>query len=164
MYVLPRIDYLQRRPAIDRQALMKRHDVLSQKKRIRRQLRSLGATHYDLRTMESRYLPHIIHPDEYIQGVVFGWVHKDAVMLVATDRRVIYLDKKPLFVNEDEITYHVVSGVKYSAAGIGATVTLHTRIKDYVLRTFNKKCALGFVAHIERKCLERKEKQGEDYD
>jgi hypothetical protein len=113
---------------------------------------------------ESRYLPSLIHTDEILGGVVFGKHADGYAMLVATDRRIIFLDKKPLFVNEDEMTYDVIGGISISRAGIGTTVTLHTRLKDYTLRTFNQESAQKFVHYIELRCLEHNHAKEGSYD
>jgi len=104
--------------------------------------------------MELRYLPQIIHPDEELGGIVYGQSKDGFALLVATDRRVIFLNKKLLFVNEDELNYRVVSGVSFSHAGVGSTVTLHTKVKDYAIRTLNQRCAKKFVEYIELRSLE----------
>ncbi len=139
-------------------------DGVSHKERIKRELRALGVTKHALRRGGGRYLPSMIHPDEHIGGVVYGRRDSSFVVLVATDRRIIFLDKQPLFINEDEITYFVVSGVSYSHAGIGSTITLHTRIKDYPIRTLNQKCATGFMRYVEQRCLEHKSQKEESHD
>lgn len=128
---------------------------LAGEKSLEETLRALGASRFSLWKLASRYLPHVIRPGEHIGGVVYGRNDQDgAVMLVATDRRVIFLDKKPLFLNEDELTYGVVSGIKYSRAGFGCTVILHTRIKDFVVHTMNKKAARNFMTYVEQRRLE----------
>jgi len=124
------------------------------KQRVAQELRAAGVSSLTMYRMESRYMPTIIHAKEHIMGVVYGQGSEGFAMLVATDRRVVYLDKKPLFMKEDEVTYDVVSGMSFSSAGVGSTVTLHTRVKDYTLRTFNKKSAAIFVAYIESRRLE----------
>lgn len=124
--------------------------------KIQRQLRDLGVHWYGLKSMEAHYLPRIIHPQEKIGGVVYGR-HKDSfAMLVATDRRIIFLDVKPLFTKEKEITYDVVSGISYGHAAFWTTVTLHSKVGDYAIRTHNRYCAEGFIAHIEHSCLEHR--------
>lgn len=165
MYTLPRTTYVKRSISLDHQIPITQRDVLSAKDRIRQQLRSLGVSHAARHSMEARYLPHIIHTDEYIQGVVYGKSEEGLAMLVATDKRAIYLDKKFLFVNVDEITFDVVSGVNHSHVGLGSTITLHTRIKDYTLKTMNEKCAQGFVKAIESRCVEQsREENRHDYN
>ncbi len=117
--------------------------------RIISELKNLGVSRAGLSTMESHYLHNIIHVDETVGGVVYGDHDDGFVMLVATNRRIVFLDVKPFFVNEDEINYGVVSGVNYSHFALWTNVTLHTRIKDIHIRTYNKKCSEGFVKYIE---------------
>lgn len=121
--------------------------------RVRESLIHLGVSKTGLSSEEVRYLPKLIRVDEQIGGVVYGWHQDGFAMLVATDKRVIFLDKKPLFSTVDDIRYEVISGVSFGHVGIGSTVTLHTKIKDYKLRTFNEKCSMGFVQYIESRCL-----------
>jgi hypothetical protein len=137
---------------------------LDHKRRVREELKHLGVSWFGLATMESEYLPSLIHADEHIGGVVYGKHPDGFAMLVATDRRVIFLDLKPLFQNEDEITFDVVSGVSFGHAGLGSTVTLHTRVKDYPIRTYNQTCARNFVQYIELRCLEHKNQRENSYD
>jgi hypothetical protein len=165
MYTIPRYNYLRRSSLVNRHKLWEEpvDRVREHRDRIIQELKQLGVSWVGLATMESRYLPKIIHPEEHIKGIVYG-KHKDGfAMLVATDLRAIFLDKKPLFTNEDEITYYVVSGVNFGQAGLYATVTLHTRVKDYSIRTLNRKCARGFVEYIETHCLEHASGKG-NYD
>jgi general stress protein 26 len=125
--------------------------------RVKQELREAGVTGYGLMKSESRYLPQIIHEDEHIMGVVYGQYGGGSAMLVATDHRVIFLDRKPLFTTMDELTYDVVSGVKLNRSGFIITVMLHTRIADYTIRYANSKCADIFVKYIESRRLEKVE-------
>lgn len=156
MYVLPTSNYLRRSLLVNNHASRRPYQVsaLSHKENVKQQLRNLGVSKAALMTSESQYLPYIIHPNEVIGGVVYGRHKSGYAMIVATNKRVIFLDKKPLFVNEDELTYDVVSGVANSSVGIASTVTLHTRIKDYEIRTMNPRCADNFVKYIESRRLE----------
>ena len=136
--------------------LFKLHEI-----RVHKELKELGAVQYDLLLPETRALPFIIHPEERITGIVFGRYRRESAAmmkgrgaLVATDRRMILVDKKPLFLRYDEIGYHVVSGVSYTSVGISGTVTLHTRVGDVNVRTFNKSCADTFVKAVEKRVFE----------
>lgn len=131
-------------------------DPAQHRDRVVQELRSLGMTWYGLLQAETRYLPHILHPDEHLGGVVYGKHSSGFALLAATDRRILFLDVKPLFIEEDEATYDVVSGISYGQAGIWSTVTLHTKVRDYKIKTYNQRCAKGFIAFIESRCLERR--------
>jgi hypothetical protein len=153
MYTLPTSNYLMRNLQANKlRGWQPVHvDPNDHRRRVLQELKNLGVSKYGLLMTESQYLPSIIHADEQLCGVVYG--HHDAgfAMLVATDRRVIFLDKKPLFVDQDDIDYGVVAGVSHGHAGFASTVTLHTRIKDYAIRTLSIKSADGFVRYIENR-------------
>lgn len=123
--------------------------------RIKIELRAAGASPYGLLKMESRYLPEVIHDDEHIKGVVYGLYDGGLGMLVATDHRVLFLDRKPMFMTLDEATYDAVSGVRLNRSGIFNATTLHTRLGDYRLSYVNRKCARKFVKYIESRRLEK---------
>lgn len=127
-------------------------------KRIRLELKAAGATSWGLMKLESKFLPRIIHDDEHIGAVVYGHYKKhESGMLVATNKRVLFLDRKPLFFSvSDELTYDVVSGVGRDEAGPFSSVTLHTRLGDYNVRLVNSAAAEKFLHFIEAKRLESK--------
>lgn len=125
------------------------------KERIVRELKQAGVTRYGLFRSESKFLPKLIHKDEHIGGAIYGRVGIDFVMMVATDRRVLYFQSKPFYSDVDEVTYDVVSGIDNSDAVIFSGVTLHTRVKNYILRYVNPKCARIFVKYIESRRVER---------
>lgn len=134
--------------------------VKMQQDEINEVLRELGAVAYDLWLPETHALPFIIHPNEKINGIVYGkYKHGGAEpsagrgALVATDSRILLVDKKPLFLKCDELSYSVVSGVTYTKVGPGGTVTLHTRAGDIEIRTLNQHCAHRFVESIEAACF-----------
>lgn len=135
--------------------------IVTHADRVAQELKNAGLSKYALHSMEARYLPHIIHPDEHIEGAVFGYQDVGFAMLVATNWRVIFLDRKPLFFNEDEINYRYVSGVVFNHSPIGTTVVLHTRIKDFRLLSINQKSVLKFVQHIEAKTMESSRMEGQ---
>lgn len=151
-------NYMHRRLPLVR-VLPQKITVEDQKQRVRRALKDLGMTFVGLNMLESRWLPKVLTGDEQIGGVVYGHSNEGNSMLVATDKRLLFLDRKPLFSKKDEISYDVVSGVSLSTAGLDTIVTLHTRIKDYAMRSFNQKCASGFVRYIEGRCLQHRERR-----
>lgn len=124
---------------------------------IKAELITLGADRYDLWLPETHRLATIIHAEEHIIGIVYGHYIKvsDKITgrgaLVATTKRVLLIDKKPMFEKCDELSYGVVSAVGYAKAGIAGTVVLHTRMGDISVRTLNKVCAQSFVEAIESK-------------
>ena len=116
----------------------------------------MGVSRYGLWHPEAWRLPYLIRADERLCGIVYGRQESGFGMLVATDRRILFLSVLPMFVTNDEVTYDVVSGVSLAHVGPRSTVTLHTRIRDYSIKTYNRHCAERFIAYIESRCLERR--------
>ena len=161
-YVSPGSHITRQLPPTNYQRTLQDMDI-AHAARIRKQLEDIGVGYWGMTSPEAHYLPHVIHRDEQIEGAVYGRSRAGNILLVATDRRIVYLDRKPLFTNEEEITYDVVGGVSHSHSGIGATLTLSTRVKNYHIKTYNERCASGFVAAIERRCVEHLNHIGGEY-
>lgn len=106
-------------------------------------------TAYGQFKLSSRHLPKIIEEDEHIKGVVYGHCGIGLAMLISTDKRVVYLERRPMFTSMDDIGYDMVAGVKYVDAGILPSVTLYTRMGDYTLTYINPTCAGRFERYIE---------------
>jgi len=125
------------------------------RKRVKAELIKAGVTKYGLLKLEARHLPEIIHEGEYVEAVAYGLSGNYSAMLVATDRRLIFLDCKPFYTISDEITYEMVAGIGHNVQGRFAAVTLHTRLGDYAIRFVNHRAAEKFVHYIEGRRLER---------
>lgn len=130
--------------------------------RIRQELRQAGMTDYGLMKFGTRYIMQMIHEDEHIHGIVYGRYRSgDGVlaltegMLVATDRRVMFIDHKPGFTDFEEITYDMVGGVRHQKFGPFNTVTLHTRMGDFIVSYTNARCSEIFTEYIESRRISR---------
>ncbi len=133
-------------------------------KYIRRQLRQRGAVAYDLWLPETFYLTHILHKNERIMGSVYGKYKGGRGALIATDQRVLFIDRKPMYVHVDELTFMIIGGVTFTKSLIKGFVNLQTRLGNYRLRTFNLKNAANFVDYIETKCLQQEYKDNLKFD
>lgn len=125
--------------------------------RIKKELLAAFMSSYGLLKPEVRHLPEMIHENEHIGGIIFGRYEKGSAVLVATDRRVLFLDYKPLVKTSDELSYDVVSGISLGSQGLHSKVVLHTRLGDYPLRYVNSRSARHFVKYIEGKQIEQQQ-------
>lgn len=123
------------------------------KARIHEELLEAGVGNINAMRAEARYLKDIIYEDEHIGGAIYGVSEGGWCMLVATEKRVIYLDKKPFFVTKDILTYDIVSGVQSNSTGPFSAVTLQTRNGEYALRFVGQKSASKFAKYIESRRL-----------
>ena len=128
--------------------------LTAHEERVRKELVAAGMSNYGLKKGETKHLPTMIHPDEHIGGVIYGRRGRESAMFVATNLRMLYLEHKPFFRINDEISYNVLSGVSFNTQGRFAGVTVHTRLGDYTILFVNRKCADVFVSYIEQRRLE----------
>ena len=124
--------------------------------RIISELRKVGLTNPRPHMSIIKALAKYLHSTESIGGVVYGRYGSGTgfAWLVATDKRIILIDKKPLFETVDELTYDIISGIKFTRAGFYGTVILHTRIGDYSIKFINRRCAKIFFQYIETRRME----------
>lgn len=127
--------------------------------RVKEELQQAGVGRYGRLKFTALYLPNVIHEQEHIQAVVYGrygegMLMTTEAMLVATDRRVIFLDHKPGYTNVDELSYDVISGVRMSNAAFFTSVTLHTKIGEFAIKFAKRRCAERFVEYIETRRVE----------
>lgn len=135
---------------------------IEHKDRIKEELHRAGVTTLGRYRFSGMYLPEVIHEDEHIEAAIFGR-HKElqgffgAVegMLVATDKRVIFIDHRPGYTTMDEFTYDVISGVNITKAIYNASVTLYTKVSNYRLSYVGKESAKKFANFIEERLEKR---------
>jgi uncharacterized pyridoxamine 5'-phosphate oxidase family protein len=126
----------------------------SHEQRVKRELKAVGLSVLAQHKSEGRHVAELIHDDEHIKGAIYGQYDDGSAMLVATDKRVIFFDKKPLFRTVDELTYDVISGVRVIKQGLFSGVVLHTRVGDYALRYVNPKSIIFFKKYLQSHLLE----------
>lgn len=123
--------------------------------RVLERLRDLGMSRFGFMYSEVRYLPQLIGRDEHIGGVIQGRGENGHIMLAATDRRVLFLDTKPLFIHSEDISYESIAAITFEWIGFSGTMILHTRLGDFKLRVTNRKTAEIFRSYVERRCIDR---------
>lgn len=129
-----------------------------QAERINQELQRVGVSKLTLHKFTTHYLPRVIHPDEHIHAAVYGR-HKETEgvfgfiegALIATDKRVLFVNHQPGYTTMDEVGYDKVSGVNLSRAGFYASVTLFTKIANYTLSFASPKSAKKFTDYIENR-------------
>lgn len=127
--------------------------------RVMQELKEVGVASLGLWSLESRYLPRTLHADEHIAAVIYGYREADFMMLIATGRRIIYLDKQPLDIIEQEIHYNDITGLDCDPSGFGVCITLHTKSQDYVIQALNPNCTKRFVRYIEHRLIENNKRR-----
>lgn len=128
--------------------------------RIKSELQKAGASGWGMIKFAIRHLPEIIAHDEHIKGIVYGrytfggekaktkW---EEGTLVATDKRVIFLDKKPGYKFQEDIAYDAITDVDVSRTPIFSAVTLFSRVGNFSLLYARNRYVDKFVEYVERR-------------
>ena len=129
---------------------------MKHKVRVMGELREAGFSDYQLGHSEVRQLFEIIENDEHVMAAIYGRVRlRGVAIIVATDKRVIYLDHIPFLDTLDEFNYMSISGISYSANGISWSVTIHTNLGDHTLANVKTSLAKKFTNYIESVCIDQ---------
>lgn len=120
-----------------------------------RRFREIGLGEIEIHRGETRLLPEILKSNEFIGGVVCGKSTAGHIMLVATSRRVLVIDAKPIYNSIEDITYRVVAGVSLRHSRLMQRLTLHTRLGDFTVQTTNAIVAHSFKEYIDWRCIEQ---------
>lgn len=129
--------------------------------RVANELIAAGISKLGTKRFTSRYLAQLLHNDEHVMAAVygrqkgmeglFGFVEG---MLVATDRRVLYIDKRPGYATMDEVSYANVSGIHVSKTTRHANIILYTKIANYKLSYADSVNAQRFADYIESRTID----------
>lgn len=109
---------------------------------------------------EVKQLPHIILPDEQIYEVVNGIYEGGFALLLATDIRVLLVDKKLMgFLTVEDLRFDMINEIDYSHRLLGAYITIATGNKTLIFRSYNKERLRKLIGHVQHCMAEIKKKQ-----
>ncbi len=130
------------------------------------QLAKVGMKNRFFGRPEVRELCHIMAPGEVIQHAVMGQYEGGFAMFVATDRRILLIDKKPWFLTMEDIRYDMVSEVDYYARLLESSVTLITMSKKLNFRSWHQDRLRAMVKYIQHRvmALHQTEQQNWQFD
>jgi hypothetical protein len=108
---------------------------------------------------EIRELPHILHEHENIEECVNGFYEGGVALLVATDSRMLLIDKKPLnFLTVEDLRFDMINEIDYSHRLMGATITISTGSKTLKFNSLNQPRLRKLIGRVqERMSLIKKE-------
>lgn len=118
------------------------------------QLHKVGMRNRFFGKPEVRELCHILTPNETIQHAVLGQYEGGFALMVATDRRVLLIDKKPWFLTMEDIRYDMVSEVDFYARLLDSTVSVITISKTLKFTSWSQSRLRDLVRYIQHRVME----------
>ncbi|HVW22904.1 MAG TPA: PH domain-containing protein [Candidatus Saccharimonadales bacterium] len=132
------------------------------KKSIEDQLKKLDFNLLGWGRSEARELHHVILPDEEIYELVNGIYEGGFALLVATNVRVLLLDKKPLnYLSVEDIRFDMISEIDYGHRLIGARISISTGSKNLQFTSFNQPRLRKLITHVQHCMAETKQRAAE---
>lgn len=133
--------------------MVDREYVESQLKKI-----SFGTSRFN--RAEVRELEQILLEDEKVYECVNGYYEGGVALLVATDIRVLLIDKKPMgFLNVDDMRFDMISDIDYSQRVFGASLAINCGMRSLCFKSYNRPRLRKLVGHIQHRISEIKREQ-----
>ncbi|HMT19223.1 MAG TPA: PH domain-containing protein [Candidatus Saccharibacteria bacterium] len=106
---------------------------------VMRQLRALNLQFRVFGNAEVRELALVLNEQEHIQHCIYGYYQGGSALLVATSNRLLLIDKRPFFLNLEDVRYEMITDVRFAGRLLDATVFLQTSGKSLLFRSFADK-------------------------
>lgn len=113
------------------------------------QLRVIGAESFIWGRSERRELRKILIEGETVTHCLNGRYEGGFATLCATDRRLLLIDKKPLYLTLEDVRYDMISEVDYSSRLVDATVRICTVNKQVRFTSFNNDKLRSLTAYLQ---------------
>lgn len=131
---------------------------------VQKQLHAVGADQLFWGKAERGELHKILIPGEVIEQLQHGHYEGGFATLVATNHRLLLVDKKPFFLNVVDLRYDMVAEVDYGHNILAATIHVHSSGNDFKFQSFNQKKLRQMTSFIQFKIVEMRNKQGSNQD
>lgn len=111
---------------------------------------------------EANELPNILLPDEEIYECVNGIYEGGFALLVATNIRLLLIDKKPLkFLTVEDLRFDMINEIDYSHRLMGAQINISTGAKTLRFRSYNQPRLRKLINHVQHSMADTKKSQSE---
>ena len=128
---------------------------------VRQQLDKIGARVSLICSAEVAELPKILVETEEIQHFVVGQYSGGFAVMVATNLRLLLVDKKLLFLNVEDIRYDMIAELDYGHQFIGATIHIRSFSKDLKFQSFHKALLREFTNFVQQKVMQMRQQFSE---
>ena len=92
------------------------------------QIEQLGRRFWLLGRAEIKELRKILTSSEVIYQCIHGYYQGGSGVLVVTNKRVLLIDKRPFYLNLEEISYESIKNVTFSTQFLKATINIRSKV------------------------------------
>ncbi len=117
---------------------------------LREHLKSLGYRQWRmLQSNELRELPNLLRDKEVVKKAIYGSYEGGWAMMVATDKRVIFLDRKLFRSKVQYLAYRNIFSFDYSSDILYGQLELHARGAKIRLSRIRRKYLVDFCRYLD---------------
>ena len=132
------------------------------KQNIEEQLKNIKFYTRSWNRAETHELADIILPDEEIYECVNGWYEGGIALLVATNIRVLLIDKKPFkFLSLEDVRFDTINQIDYGRRFLDAHIIISAGMRDLTFRSYNKDRLRKLINHVQHRMAEIKAEQSD---
>ena len=136
--------------------------IMVSRESIENQLKAISFNQNGWGRTEVSELPSIILPDEVIYECVNGIYEGGFALLVATNVRVLLIDKKPLnYLTVEDLRFDMINELDYSHRLIGAYINISAGAKSLRFTSLNQRKLRKLITHVQHCMAESKKIQSE---
>jgi hypothetical protein len=127
---------------------------------VEKQLKRLKFNVHGWGRSEVRELHRIVMEGEEIYECVNGMYEGGFALLVATDSRVLLIDKKPLnYLTVEDLRFDMINELDYSHRLLGAHITISAGSKSLTFKSYNQPRLRKLITHVQHCMAESKKSQ-----
>lgn len=108
-----------------------------QAQKLEDQLKKIGCNFRFWGRAELKELENVLFPNENVEMCVNGQYEGGFAMLVATDQRVLLIDKKPMYLTLEDIRFDMIAEVDYNHRMLNANIFICTPTKSLRFLSYN---------------------------
>lgn len=121
---------------------------------IEEQLFKVGMRNRFFGRPEVKELCHVLSKNETIRHAVMGQYEGGFALIVATDHRVLLIDKKTWFLTMEDIRYDMVSEVDFCARLLDSSISIVTINKTLIFTSWHRESLRNLVKFVQQRVTE----------
>lgn len=118
---------------------------------VKAQLQSLGLIYRFHGKAEVKELANILKVGELVRHCILGFYQGGSALLVATDSRLLLIDKRTFYMNLEDIRYGSIKDVNFSGRLLDASVEICTNNNKLIFRSFADARLNGLCGFVQEK-------------
>lgn len=124
---------------------------------LRVQLRRAGHHNWFYARAEIQHLPHILFDDEVVHRVITGGCPDGIAIMVATNKRLLLIDKSPFTLNIEDFPYEHITNAEHRFGFIFGTFRVNTLSRELHFKRVNPRKIGNFAKFVHFKIQEASE-------